>query len=112
MCAREQELSILGYNLLCFLPSTIAASSVLLALAWEEDVAGAGQLAGVSGYSAPALRGCLGALLPLHHAGFRACDLSDPFLPIRDKYRDPALHRIAHALPLPRLPPWLFQGLQ
>ena len=52
----------------------------------------------------------MGALLLLHHAGFNAIDLSDPFLPIKDKYRDPALHCIAHALPLPCLPTWLFEG--
>ena len=108
---RLQELSILGYNLLYFLPSTIAAASLMLALAWEGDVAGVMQLSSVSGYTPTALRGCMGALLVLHHAGFNAVDLSDPFLPIKDKYRDLKHQGIAHALPLPRLPLWLFEGM-
>ena len=94
--------------MLCYLPSTIAAASTLLALAWEQDAACAVQLCAVSGYTAPALRGCMGALLALHHAGFNAQDLADPFLPIKEKYREPGRQCVAHAPPLPSLPSWLF----
>ncbi|KAK9811026.1 hypothetical protein WJX73_007532 [Symbiochloris irregularis] len=80
------ELSILGYHLLCYLPSTIAAASALLALAWEQNPVDAASLCAISGYSAHTLQGCVGSLLMLHHTAYEAQDISDPFMPIKDKY--------------------------
>lgn len=100
----------MGYHLLCFLPSTVAAASVTLALAWEGDAAGVAQLPPISGYTVGALRGCMGALLALYHAGFHARDLQDPFLPIKDKYCEASRHCVAALPPLPLLPAWLFKS--
>lgn len=56
------------------------------------------------------LQGCVGSLLVLHHTAYEAQDMSDPFLPIKDKYREASRHCVGQLLPLPHLPTWLFEG--
>ena len=73
----------------------------------QEHAAAVQQLLQLSHASAATLTSCMGWLLLLQRASAAATAISDPCLPVKDKYRDASMHRVALLAPLPAVPSWM-----
>ena len=62
------------------------------------------QLLALSQVSAGVLQACMGTLLLLQRASHAAAAFNDPCLPIKDKYRDAAVHSVSMLPPLAGVP--------
>ena len=65
------------------------------------------QLLQLSQASPEAIVGCMGWLLLLQRASAAATAISDPCLPVKDKFRAASRHRVALLAPLPAVPSWM-----
>lgn len=59
------------------------------------------------GYCLAVLRECALQLRDLQQQAFDAVDIYNPFMAVKDKYRDIRRHCISHEAPLEALPPCL-----
>ncbi|KAK9809838.1 hypothetical protein WJX72_000129 [[Myrmecia] bisecta] len=108
MASYLTELALLEYDLLAFPPSLLAAAALLLSEAYDTNMKGLPRVQQMSGFSAAELRVCMEELLALHQRAFDTHDINNPYMAVKDKYRNFAWSCVAQNLPLECLPEQMF----